>query len=59
MFSFVQTTMSAHLERDGDGIGDDKQEAEQNHSTERGPATEVFNSDTTGRPRRSVLSVIA
>jgi hypothetical protein len=28
MSSFVQTTLSAHLESDGNGIGGDEQEAE-------------------------------
>ncbi len=35
---------------------DEHDAAEQDHWTERGPATAVGNSDVTGRPRRSVLT---
>ena len=57
MFSFVQTTLSPHLESDGDGIRGIEQEAEPDHWTEHGRATSVSNFNVTGRPRRSVLAL--
>ena len=57
MSSSEQTTPSACLESDGDGIGGNEQEAEPDHWTERGRAASGSNSNATGRPRRSVLAL--